>query len=263
MIRQGAAPSGPCRAGRWAALEAACPPDQPCCLYQNPAARLRLSEDVGKGGIHGSDGHLVIQSASGYAIQSASGYAIRSAGRCAIQFWIQSATRAAEDRGSAGWTYRTDRGGDRPHHQLQCRTLDVGTDHAGGDRGRCVLGSRSRGNCSSMAADQETARRGSGHDHGLRIGDAVLGNRICLVAADTVAKCVPDQPGHSHRRSGLGTGGAEHCYGRYDASPLRPRGPHKALNRTRRGIVRCLARDRRPVPARGTHRLAWRWARRS
>ena len=26
------------------------------------------------------------------------------------------------------------------------------------------------------------------------------------------AKCVPDQPGHSHRRGGLGTGGAEHCY---------------------------------------------------
>ena len=28
------------------------------------------------------------------------------------------------------------------------------------------------------------------------------------------AKCIPDQPGHSHRRSGRGTGGSERCYGR-------------------------------------------------
>ena len=65
--------------------------------------------------------------------------------------------------------------------------------------------------------------RGSGHGHGLRISHVVLGYRIRLVAAHTVAKCVPDQPGHRHRRGGLGTGRAEHCSGRYDARSLTPR----------------------------------------
>ena len=59
----------------------------------------------------------------------------------------------------------------------------------------------------------------AGTVYGLRIGHAVLGHRIRLVAAHAVAKCVPDQPGHSHHRSGHGTGGAEHCQGWHDASP--------------------------------------------
>ena len=95
---------------------------------------------------------------------------------------------------------------------LQCCALDVGTDHPGRDRGRSVLGVRSRGNGSSLAGDQDAARSGSGHAYGLRIVDVVFGRRIHLVAAHTIAKRVPYQPGHSHRRSGFGTAGAERDY---------------------------------------------------